>query len=116
VFLNLFGNGFYAASERRRKFGQTDFRLVLKVSTRELGKLVGVRIWDNGIGIATEIQQKLFQPFFTTKPPGEGTGLGLSISSAIVTQLHGGTTDVEVGVFTCSPFGYRAAGLLPTFI
>jgi len=57
---------------------------------------------DNGIGIALEIKDKLFQPFFTTKPTGEGTGLGLSISYDIVTQQHGGTiiVDSEVGEFT----------------
>ena len=64
----------------------------------------GTRIWveDNGIGIPAEIKDKLFQPFFTTKPTGEGTGLGLSISYDIVTQQHGGTIEVDsrVGEFT----------------
>ena len=74
----------------------------LKVSTRDLGDAVEVRIRDNGIGIPTEIRDKLFQPFFTTKPTGEGTGLGLSISWDIVTQQHGGTiaVDSRVGEFT----------------
>ncbi|HYM02213.1 MAG TPA: PAS-domain containing protein [Stellaceae bacterium] len=102
VFLNLCGNGFYAAGERRRSAGQSDFRPILKVTTRELGDAVEVRIRDNGIGIPPEIKDRLFQPFFTTKPTGEGTGLGLSISYDIVTQQHGGTIDVEsrVGDFT----------------
>src|SRR5205085_6197517 len=94
VFLNLFGNGFYAASKRQR---ETDggFRPVLKVTTRDLGDEVEVRIRDNGVGIAPGIRDKLFQPFFTTKPTGEGTGLGLSISYDIVTQQHGGAIEVD---------------------
>jgi len=75
---------------------------VLTVTTRDLGEAIEVRVRDNGIGIPTEIRDKLFQPFFTTKPTGEGTGLGLSISYDIVTQQHGGTIKVasEVGAFT----------------
>ena len=67
------------------------FRPVLTVTTRDLGKAVEVRVRDNGVGIPDEIKDKLFQPFFTTKPTGEGTGLGLSISYEIVTKQHGGT-------------------------
>jgi two-component system, NtrC family, sensor kinase len=102
VFLNLCGNGFYAANKRRRDAGQAEFRPALKVTTRELGHAVEVRIRDNGIGIPPEVRGKLFQPFFTTKPTGEGTGLGLSISYDIVTQQHGGTIEVasEVDDFT----------------
>jgi signal transduction histidine kinase len=87
----------------------------LKVSTRDLGDAVEFRIRDNGIGIQGEIKDKLFQPFFTTKPTGEGTGLGLSISYDIVTQQHGGTIEVDshVGEFTeftvRLPRVYRAA-------
>jgi len=75
---------------------------MLKVSTRDLGEQVEIRVRDNGIGIPAEVRDKLFQPFFTTKPTGEGTGLGLSISYDIVTQQHGGTIGVEseVGNFT----------------
>ena len=69
------------------------FKPVLKVTTRDVGGDVEVRIRDNGIGIPPDIRDKLFQPFFTTKPTGEGTGLGLSISYDIVTQQHGGTID-----------------------
>ena len=102
VFINLIGNGFYAAAKRHRDEGEVGFRPVLKVSTHDLGEAVEVRIRDNGIGIATDIRDNLFQPSFTTKPTGEGTGLGLSISYDIVTQRHGGTIEVdsEVGQFT----------------
>jgi signal transduction histidine kinase len=94
VFLNLFGNGFYAATKRARSTAD-GFRPVLTVTTRDLGEAVEVRVRDNGTGIPPEIKDKLFQPFFTTKPTGEGTGLGLSISYDIVTQEHGGTIAVE---------------------
>jgi two-component system NtrC family sensor kinase len=94
VFLNLFGNGFYAATKRARETAD-GFRPVLVVTTREAGEAVEVRVRDNGTGITPEIKDKLFQPFFTTKPTGEGTGLGLSISYDIVTQEHGGTIEVE---------------------
>jgi signal transduction histidine kinase len=102
VFLNLFGNAFYAANKRQRELNNTDFRPTLAVTTRDLGKAVEVRVRDNGGGILPEIRDKLFQPFFTTKPTGEGTGLGLSISYEIVTQEHRGTIEVSsaVGEFT----------------
>src|ERR1051325_10264821 len=102
VFLNLFGNGFYAANKRRQHAEDAAFRPTLIVATRELGEAVEIRVRDNGIGISPEHRDKLFQPFFTTKPPGEGTGLGLSISYDIVTQEHGGTIAVnsEPGQFT----------------
>jgi signal transduction histidine kinase len=102
VCLNLFGNGFYAAAKRQREGGDPKFKPTLRVSTRDLGNAVEIRIRDNGIGIPEDIKDKLFQPFFTTKPTGEGTGLGLSISYEIVTQEHGGaiTVDSRVGAFT----------------
>jgi two-component system, NtrC family, sensor kinase len=102
VFLNLFGNGFYAANKRQRDGVESNFRPVLKVMTNDLGDTVEIRIRDNGTGIPSEIRDKLFQPFFTTKPTGEGTGLGLSISWDIVTQQHGGTIEVDsrIGEFT----------------
>ncbi len=95
VILNMCGNGFYAVSRRQREAGETDYRPVVKVATRELGNAIEVRVRDNGIGVPPEIRDKLFQPFFTTKPTGDGTGLGLSISYDIVTQQHGGTIEVE---------------------
>jgi GAF domain-containing protein len=95
VFLNLIGNGFYAADRRGRENGDQPFQPLVRVATRDLGGTVEVRVRDNGTGIPPEIKDKLFQPFFTTKPTGEGTGLGLSISYDIVTQQHGGTITVE---------------------
>ena len=95
VCLNLFGNGFYAATKRQREGGEAAFKPTLTVATRELGDAVEIRIRDNGTGIPPEIRDRLFQPFFTTKPTGEGTGLGLSISYDIITQQHGGTITVE---------------------
>jgi signal transduction histidine kinase len=102
VFLNLFGNGFYAANKRRREAGDPDFSPVLKVTTRDAGAGIEIRIRDNGTGIPPELRAKLFEPFFTTKPTGEGTGLGLSISYEIVTRQHGGEIAVESepGAFT----------------
>jgi len=95
VFLNLFGNGFYATTKRQRDGAGPEFRPTLRVATRDLGDAVEVRIRDNGTGIAPEIRDKLFQPFVTTKPTGEGTGLGLSIAYDIVTQQHRGTIAVD---------------------
>jgi two-component system, NtrC family, sensor kinase len=102
VCLNLIGNGFYAATKRQKEGGDWNFKPTLKVTTRDLGDVVEMRVRDNGIGIPAETKDKLFQPFFTTKPTGEGTGLGLSISYDIVTQQHGGTIEVDsrVGEFT----------------
>ena len=101
VLLNLISNGFYAVTKRGRA-GDAGFRPLLKITTCEFGEGVEIRIRDNGVGIPLEDREKLFQPFFTTKPTGEGTGLGLSISYEIVTQQHGGTitVDSEVGRFT----------------
>jgi signal transduction histidine kinase len=73
VLLNLFGNGFYAANKHRRDGAGPDFKPALKVATHDLGDAVEIRVRDNGAGIAPEIKDKLFQPFFTTKPTGEGT-------------------------------------------
>ena len=101
MLLNLISNGFYAANKRSRESDET-YRPALKVTTREFGESIEVRVRDNGVGVPPENRDKLFQPFFTTKPTGEGTGLGLSISYEIVTQQHGGTitVDSEVGDFT----------------
>jgi signal transduction histidine kinase len=107
VCLNLIGNGFYATTKRKKEGGDAKFKPTLRVSTRDLGDAVEVRIRDNGVGIAPELRDKLFQPFFTTKPTGEGTGLGLSISYDIVTQQHGGTITVDSEVDTFTEFSVR---------
>ena len=75
---------------------------MLGAATRNLGDAVEIRIRDNGTGIAPEVRDKIFNPFFTTKPSGEGTGLGLSMSHDIIVKQHGGQIDVETepGVFT----------------
>jgi signal transduction histidine kinase len=101
VFLNLISNGFYAATKRKGA-GDETFEPTLKASTKSLGAKVEIRIRDNGTGIPLEVKEKMFNPFFTTKPAGEGTGLGLSMSHDIVVKQHGGTIDVdtEPGVFT----------------
>jgi signal transduction histidine kinase len=101
VFLNLISNGFYAAT-KRKEAGDETFEPTLKASTKNLGNKVEIRIRDNGTGIPLEVKEKMFNPFFTTKPAGEGTGLGLSMSHDIVVKQHGGTIDVqtEPGVFT----------------
>jgi two-component system NtrC family sensor kinase len=107
VLLNLVGNGFYAANKRAHANGDAAFRPILMVATRDLGDVVEIRVRDNGTGISAEIKDKLFQPFFTTKPTGEGTGLGLSISYDIVTQQHGGTITVESQVGEYTEFSIR---------
>jgi len=107
VLLNLFGNGFYAADKRRREAADATFRPVLKVVTRALGNEVEIRVRDNGTGIPIEFRDKLFQPFFTTKPTGEGTGLGLSISYDIVTHQHDGTITVDSRVDEFTEFTIR---------
>jgi signal transduction histidine kinase len=107
VLLNMFGNGFYAARRRQSMEAAPGFEPALKVVTRELGAAVEIRVRDNGIGIPEEVKDKLFQPFFTTKPTGEGTGLGLSISYDIVTQQHGGSITVDSQVGEYSEFTIR---------
>jgi len=107
VFLNLFANGFYAATKRQREGAGPDFRPTLKVATRELGDAVEVRVRDNGTGIVPEIRDKLFQPFVTTKPTGEGTGLGLSIAWDIIIQQHGGTIEVDSELGQFAEFAIR---------
>ena len=102
VFLNLISNGFYAATKRRTENGGVGFDPVLSATTRDCGDNVEIRIRDNGTGIPAEVKEKMFNPFFTTKPAGEGTGLGLSMSHDIIVKQHGGTIDVETqpGEFT----------------
>jgi GAF domain-containing protein/HAMP domain-containing protein len=101
VFLNLISNGFYAATKRKQTAGD-GFEPTLSAATKSLGNKVEIRIRDNGTGIPKEVKEKMFNPFFTTKPAGEGTGLGLSMSHDIVVKQHGGKIDVdtEPGIFT----------------
>ena len=107
VFLNLFANGFYAVTRRARDGGDAGFEPTLKVTTSDAGEAVEIRVRDNGTGIPADIRDKLFQPFFTTKPTGEGTGLGLSITYDIVTQQHGGSIAVDSKVGEYSEFTIR---------
>jgi signal transduction histidine kinase len=101
VFLNLISNGFYAAT-KRKEAGDEGFEPILSATTKSLGNKVEIRIRDNGTGIPLEVKEKMFNPFFTTKPAGEGTGLGLSMSHDIVVKQHGGKIDVDTmpGAFT----------------
>ena len=101
AFLNIISNGFYAET-RRKVDGDPDFEPVLDAATINLGDHVEIRIRDNGTGIPPEVKEKIFNPFFTTKPSGEGTGLGLSMSHDIIVEQHGGSIDVETepGLFT----------------
>ena len=94
VFLNIVNNGCYAMREKRQT-APSSYQPTLTVSTRELGDAVEVRIRDNGIGMPDEVRERIFNPFFTTKPAGEGTGLGLSISFDIIVQVHKGTLHVD---------------------
>ena len=94
VLLNLILNGFYAATKRKTEAGD-GYEPTLTASTRSLGDRVEIKVRDNGTGIPPDVKEKIFNPFFTTKPAGEGTGLGLSISHDIVVKQHGGSIEVE---------------------
>jgi signal transduction histidine kinase len=102
VLLNLISNGFYAATKRKAEANGGDFEPVLSAATKSLGDSVEIRIRDNGTGIPLEVKEKIFNPFFTTKPAGEGTGLGLSISHDVIVKQHGGSIEVDTqpGEFT----------------
>ena len=103
VLLNLISNGFYAATKRKAGLlDGGDYEPVLSASTKSLGDQVEIRIRDNGTGIPPDVRDKMFNPFFTTKPAGDGTGLGLSISHDIIVKQHAGSIEVETepGQFT----------------
>ena len=102
ALLNLISNGFYAATKRKGEVSGDNFEPTLAAVTKNLGDRVEIRIRDNGTGIPPEVKDKMFNPFFTTKPPGEGTGLGLSISHDIIVKQHSGSIEVEThpGEFT----------------
>ena len=102
ALLNFISNGFYAATKRNTELNGGDYEPTLTASTRNLGDRVEIRIRDNGTGIPRDVKEKMFNPFFTTKPTGEGTGLGLSISHDIIVKQHAGSIDVDTqpGEFT----------------
>jgi signal transduction histidine kinase len=101
ALLNFISNGFYAASKRSAETNG-GYEPTLAATTKNLGDRVEIAIRDNGTGIPPDVKEKMFNPFFTTKPAGEGTGLGLSISHDIIVKQHGGSIEVETlpGQFT----------------
>jgi two-component system, NtrC family, sensor kinase len=116
ALLNLISNGFYAATKRKAESNGGDYVPTLTAATKNLGDSVEIRIRDNGTGIPPEVREKIFNPFFTTKPAGEGTGLGLSISHDIIVKQHGGSIEVDTkpGEFTeIRVILPRVAALLP---
>jgi two-component system, NtrC family, sensor kinase len=102
ALLNLISNGFYAATQRKAETNGGEYVPTLAASTKSLGDRVEIRIRDNGTGMPLEVKEKIFNPFFTTKPAGQGTGLGLSISHDIIVKQHGGSIEVDTqpGEFT----------------
>ena len=102
VLLNLISNGFYAVAKRKAETNGGGYEPTLTAITKDLGDRVEIRIRDNGTGIPLAVKEKMFNPFFTTKPAGEGTGLGLSISHDIIVKQHSGSIDVDTqsGEFT----------------
>jgi signal transduction histidine kinase len=102
ALLNIISNGFYAATKRKGQSNSDTYEPTLTASTKNLGDKVEIRIRDNGTGIPAEVKEKMFNPFFTTKPAGEGTGLGLSITHDIVVKQHSGSIEVasQPGEFT----------------
>jgi signal transduction histidine kinase len=95
VLLNLISNGFYAATKRKAEGNGGNYEPTLAATTKNLGDSVEIRIRDNGTGIPPEVKEKMFNPFFTTKPAGEGTGLGLSLSHDIIVKQHCGSIEVD---------------------
>ncbi|WP_051293058.1 sensor histidine kinase [Olivibacter sitiensis] len=100
VLLNLFNNAFYSVSEKKKNSPMADYMPKVEARTRKEFDLYGnekvvVTVWDNGLGIPSDILEKIYQPFFTTKPTGQGTGLGLSLSYDIITNGHQGELKVD---------------------
>jgi GAF domain-containing protein/anti-sigma regulatory factor (Ser/Thr protein kinase) len=95
AILNLISNGFYAATKRKGQSNSDTYEPTLTAATRDLGDKVEIRIRDNGVGIPPEVSEKMFNPFFTTKPAGEGTGLGLSITHDIIVKQHSGSIQID---------------------
>ena len=102
MLLNLISNGFYAATNRRAEGNGDSYEPMLAATTQNLGDSVEIKIRDNGTGIPPEVKERMFNPFFTTKPAGEGTGLGLSLSYDIIVKQHAGSIEVDTqpGEFT----------------
>ena len=102
ALLNLISNGFYAATKRKAEANGGNYEPTLAAATKNFGDRVEITIRDNGTGILPDVKEKIFNPFFTTKPAGEGTGLGLSISHDIIVKQHGGSIEVDTrpGEFT----------------
>jgi signal transduction histidine kinase len=102
ALLNLISNGFYAASKRKEQDKSDGYEPTLTATTKNLGDKVEIRIRDNGPGVPPEVREKMFNPFFTTKPAGEGTGIGLSITHDIIVKQHSGSIEVDTkpGEFT----------------
>jgi len=94
VILNLITNAFYVVTEKKKLIGD-GYEPVVSVSTKKEKDTIIIKVSDNGNGIPDKILDKIFQPFFTTKPTGQGTGLGLSLSYDIITKAHGGALKVE---------------------
>jgi signal transduction histidine kinase len=116
VLLNLISNGFYAATKRKAQADGGDYEATLMAATRNLGESVEIRIRDNGTGIPPDVKERMFNPFYTTKPAGEGTGLGLSISHDIIVKQHGGSIEVDTtpGEFTEIKITLPRSGVFPT--
>jgi two-component system NtrC family sensor kinase len=107
VLLNIFNNAFYSMHQKKmnlEKSGQFDYEPVLSIDTRLQDGYIDIHIKDNGEGIPSDIRDKVFNPFFTTKPPGIGTGLGLSLSYDIITKAHNGKLSVTSKVNEGSEF------------
>jgi len=116
ALLNFISNGFYAATKRGAETNGGNYEPTLVAATRNLGDRVEITIRDNGTGIPLDVKERMFNPFFTTKPAGEGTGLGLSISHDIIVKQHGGSIEVDTqpGEFTeIRVILPRVAALLP---
>jgi two-component system NtrC family sensor kinase len=93
ALLNLFNNAFYAVTEKKKQQGE-NYEPTVSVCTKKVDCKSEIHVKDNGNGIPQKIVEKIFQPFFTTKPTGQGTGLGLSLSYDII-KAHGGEIKVE---------------------
>ena len=96
VVLNLLTNAFYAVTEKKATTGES-YEPTVALATKKTGDKVEIIVMDNGAGIPSSLREKIFQPFFTTKPTGQGTGLGLSMSYDIITKGHSGELKVESG-------------------